>query len=128
MARARFPDLLHTASVPRRMDLVLTRRRVLGLAAAGVVASCTQAQRTDPLEGLPGLYARPDRNEWPEELRRLPEPVQAMYRYAVANREVLRWMPCTCGCVNGGHASNFDCYVREVLPDGRVRLDTMSFG
>ena len=49
-------------------------------------------------------------------------------RYAVANHDTLQYMPCFCGCVNGGHASNFDCYVREVYPDGRVRLDTMSFG
>jgi len=34
--------------------------------------------------------------------------------WSIANREVLRWMPCTCGCVNGGQSSNFDCYVREV--------------
>lgn len=51
-----------------------------------------------------------------------------MYRYAAANRETLQYMPCFCGCVEGGHQSNFDCYVREVLSDGRIRLDTMSFG
>ena len=36
-----------------------------------------------------------------------------MYRYAVVNRETLRYMPCFCGCVNAGHGSNFDCYVRR---------------
>lgn len=51
-----------------------------------------------------------------------------MYRYAVANRNVLQYMPCFCGCGAGGHTSNYDCYVDAVLPDGRVRLDTMSFG
>ena len=51
-----------------------------------------------------------------------------MYRYAAANRETLQYMPCFCGCVEGGHQNNFDCYVREVLSDGRIRLDTMSFG
>ena len=50
-----------------------------------------------------------------------------MYRYAVANEATLKWFPCYCGCVEGGHRSNFDCYVREVRFDGRVRLDTMSF-
>ena len=43
-------------------------------------------------------------------------------------RKVLQYMPCFCGCVNGGHASNWDCYVREVNPAGRIRLDNMSFG
>jgi len=110
---------------------MVTRRRFLITVAATAAAACTPGQGgqgSRPLDDLPGLYARPDRDEWPAELRRLPADVQAMYRYAAANREVLRWMPCMCGCVNGGHASNFDCYVRDVLPDGRVRLDTMSFG
>jgi hypothetical protein len=110
------------------MKAMYSRRRVLIAAAAGLATACAAGQGARPLDGLVALYARPGRDEWPEELRRLPADVQAMYRYAVANREVLRWMPCTCGCVNGGHASNFDCYVKEVLPDGRVRLDTMSFG
>ena len=107
---------------------MLTRRRLLLAGSAAIVAACASGQGSRPLDDLPGLYARPDRNEWPDEVRALPADVQAMYRYAAANREVLRWMPCTCGCVNGGHASNYDCYVREVLPDGRVLLDTMSFG
>lgn len=51
-----------------------------------------------------------------------------MYRYATVNHDVLQHIPCFCGCVDGGHTSNFDRYVREVYPDGRVRLDTMSFG
>lgn len=108
---------------------VLTRRRFLVAGLTGLMAAaCAQGQGAQPLDGLRGLYARPDRDEWPAEMDQLSDEVRAMYRYAVANRDVLRWMPCTCGCVNGGHASNYDCYVREVLPDGRVRLDTMSFG
>lgn len=51
-----------------------------------------------------------------------------MYRYAAANRQTLQYIPCFCGCVEGGHRDNFDCYVREVFPDGRIRLDVMSFG
>ena len=70
----------------------------------------------------------PAQDDWPPEFNDVSVETQAMYRYAVANREVLQYIPCSCGCVNGGHGSNFDCYVREVLPDGRVRLDTMSFG
>jgi hypothetical protein len=68
------------------------------------------------------------KNEWPAEFFELPQETQSMYRYAVANEAILKWFPCYCGCVEGGHRSNFDCYVREVIPDGRVRLDAMSFG
>jgi len=74
------------------------------------------------------IYANPARNEWPAEFLELSAEVQSMYRYAAANHDVLQYIPCFCGCVDAGHASNFDCYVRAVYPDGRIRLDTMSFG
>jgi hypothetical protein len=74
------------------------------------------------------LPAYPAKDEWPEEFYELASATQAMYRYAAANRATLQYMPCFCGCVEGGHTSNFDCYVREVYPDGRIHVDTMSFG
>jgi hypothetical protein len=104
-----------------------SRRRFLVGASAVVVSACAP-QASRPGDGLVPLYANPARNEWPEEFLRLPAETQAMYRYAAVNRDTLRYMPCFCGCVAGGHRDNFDCYVREVMPDGRVRLDTMSFG
>lgn len=106
----------------------MRRRRLLISAAAVAVACAAPGQSTRWGDGLTPLYARPDRSEWPEPFYQQSPEVQEMYHYAVANEQVLKWMPCFCGCVNGGHASNYDCYVREVLPDGRVRLDTMSFG
>ena len=104
-----------------------SRRRFLLAAGAATVVACTQ-RPSRPGDALVPLYANPAKNEWPPELLELPGETQAMYRYAVANRETLQYMPCFCGCVAGGHQSNFDCYVREVLPDGGFRLDTMSFG
>jgi hypothetical protein len=103
-----------------------TRRRfLLGLGSVATVA-CSSSAR--PGDGLVPLYANPAKNEWPSEFLELPTETQVMYRYAATNRETLRYMPCFCGCVAGGHKSNFDCYVREVFPDGGIRLDTMSFG
>ena len=81
-------------------------------------------------DGLTPLYARPDRDEWPDVFHEQDAEVQAMYRYAVANREVLRWMPCFCGCVNGGHESNYDCFVDIIDRTGtvpRVSPDPMGF-
>jgi hypothetical protein len=105
----------------------LSRRRFLSLSAGALMAACAPAS-TRSGDALVPLYANPAKNEWPAEFLQLPAEIQSMYRYAVANEAVLKWFPCYCGCVEGGHISNFDCYVREVLPDGRVRLDTMSFG
>ena len=106
----------------------MRRRRFLALAGGGFLAACTGTGQTRPGDALVPLYATPAKDEWPGEFRELSAETQAMYRYAAANRAVLQYIPCFCGCVDGGHASNFDCYVREVYLDGRIRLDTMSFG
>jgi hypothetical protein len=103
----------------------LSRRRVLQLGLGALLASCAP---TRPGDALVQLYANPAKDEWPSEFRELSADGQALYRYATVNEATLKWFPCYCGCVAAGHRSNFDCYVREVLPDGRVRLDTMSFG
>ena len=107
------------------MGMGWTRRRLL-VSTGALAGACAAPSR--PGDALAQLYADPARNVWPSEMKELSPEIQELYRYAAANREVLRYMPCFCGCVNAGHASNFDCYIREVLPDGRVRIDTMSFG
>lgn len=50
-------------------------------------------------------------------------PVQEAYAYAVDHPEVLRYIPCYCGCGNVGHANNEDCFVDERLPDGTILFD-----
>ncbi len=107
---------------------IVDRRRFLVVSAGALLAACAPGALSRPGDALMQLYARPDKNEWPDEFLQLPTETQSLYRYAIANHEVLQYMPCFCGCVNAGHASNFDCYVREVLADGQIRLDTMSFG
>ena len=39
-----------------------------------------------------------------------------LYAFAVENPDTLKWMPCTCGCGNLGHASNRSCYVKDETP------------
>jgi Protein of unknown function with PCYCGC motif len=36
----------------------------------------------------------------------------ALYRFATTRGDVLRWMPCTCGCAQVGHTSNRSCYIK----------------
>jgi len=111
---------------------VVDRRRFLMLAGGALLSACGAPPGTNqgsrPGDALVRLYAYPAKDEWPEEFYQLPSATQTMYRYAAANHDALQYIPCFCGCVDGGHTSNFDCYVREVYPDGRIRLDTMSFG
>ena len=77
----------------------------------------------------PALIAWPAQDKWPEQFQRAPRDVQEAYRYAVANQDVLKYMPCFCGCYEEDrHTSNAMCYVEEVRSDGSVMLDPMSFG
>ena len=36
----------------------------------------------------------------------------ALYRFATTRGDVLRYMPCTCGCAEVGHTSNRSCYIK----------------
>ena len=57
-----------------------------------------------------------------------PEPVKVAYAYAIAHPEVLNRIPCYCGCVNIGHHSNHDCFIRARMPDGRLVFDDHASG
>ena len=113
----------------------LTRRRALQGAAlaAGIVLAGTGAwsfrQSSDGSlsEADAQLLAWPREDRWPDLFDQVPASVQDLYRYAAANRETLKWLPCFCGCVDQGHTSNFDCFVKQVRGDGSIVLDTMSF-
>ena len=63
----------------------------------------------------------------PEQIRQAPPAVREAYRFAIANRETLQYIPCYCGC-GAEHASNYGCYVKEVRPDGSYLFDYMSLG
>jgi hypothetical protein len=40
--------------------------------------------------------------------------VQKAYRFAAANPDIMKSIPCYCGCDSLGHTSNYDCYVSSV--------------
>ncbi len=46
--------------------------------------------------------------------------VQNAYRYAVAQPDALRYIPCYCGCDRFGHRHNGDCYVQARHSDETV--------
>ncbi len=53
--------------------------------------------------------------------------VREAYRFAVANIDVLRQIPCYCNC-GDEHKSNAECYIKAVKPDGSIVFDPMSYG
>jgi hypothetical protein len=64
----------------------------------------------------------------PESLRNASNEIREAYRFAVANRNVLRYIPCYCGCGEQGHTSNASCYVKDNSPVDKPEFDSMSIG
>ncbi len=46
--------------------------------------------------------------------------VRAVYEFAARHPEVLRYVPCFCGCEQDGHRANEDCFVASRDSEGRV--------
>jgi Protein of unknown function with PCYCGC motif len=64
----------------------------------------------------------------PENVRNAPERVRTAYRFAVANPDALKNVPCYCGCGAIGHKSNLACYVREFDSGGKPVFDDHALG
>jgi hypothetical protein len=52
--------------------------------------------------------------EMPDYVQSAPREVQEAYRFAVKNPDLLKQIPCFCGCNAMGHMNNLDCYVDEL--------------
>lgn len=52
------------------------------------------------------------------------EDMKLVYQAAAKVNDVLKWMPCYCGCGDSaGHKSNFNCFVHEIKENGEVVWD-----
>jgi hypothetical protein len=51
---------------------------------------------------------------------RPPEVVSAAFHFAAEHPEVLSYVPCFCGCQQGGHKGNHDCFVHSRAANGDV--------
>lgn len=64
---------------------------------------------------------------WPAFVEQAGAEVKQLYDFQITHGEVMRWMPCFCGCgQSAGHRNNRDCYVQAVHADGSVVLDSMA--
>lgn len=64
----------------------------------------------------------------PAEVHSAPVTVQEAYQFNVANPDVMKDIPCYCGCGNIGHTSNYDCYVSNVDKAGNITFDNHALG
>jgi len=63
----------------------------------------------------------------PRDVQNAPTTVREAYQFAVANPEVLKQIPCYCGCGSVGHTSNYSCYVQS-YEVGNFVFDTHALG
>ena len=55
--------------------------------------------------------------------------VRATYDFAAQHPEILKYVPCYCGCGSQGHKANESCFVAKRDPKGNVvEWDTHGFG
>ena len=62
-------------------------------------------------------------DQMPAEVQSATLRVQEAYQFAAANPEIMKVIPCYCGCDASGHESNYECYVAEVGEYGTVTFD-----
>ena len=52
------------------------------------------------------------------------EQIRLVYKVAGLSTEIIKWMPCYCGCGESvGHESNLNCFIQEVKSDGVIVWD-----
>jgi Protein of unknown function with PCYCGC motif len=71
-------------------------------------------------------YKLAPENVLPADIAKAPDEVRKAYRFALANRDTLRYIPCYCGCGSEGHTSNASCYVKDESTPGNLQFDRMS--
>ncbi|MCL4527795.1 MAG: PCYCGC domain-containing protein [Chloroflexi bacterium] len=67
-------------------------------------------------------------NQMPAEVQSAPVTVQTAYQFAAANPDIMKNIPCYCGCGNIGHTSNYSCYVSGVDAKGTIIFDNHALG
>ncbi len=64
----------------------------------------------------------------PENIKSAPDATRQSYQFAQANPELLKQIPCYCGCVDLGHTSNYACYISGVDSNRKITFDEHALG
>jgi uncharacterized protein with PCYCGC motif len=83
-------------------------------------SACSSAREAD-------LHMAP-LDQMPAGVQMAPAVVQQAYQFASANPDVMKDIPCYCGCGNIGHTSNYSCYVSSVGQKGTLTFDNHALG
>jgi hypothetical protein len=86
------------------------------------ISACSPSKSSDV-----HLYMLP-MEQMPAEVQSAPATVQEAYQFAAINPDVMKDIPCYCGCGSVGHKSNYDCYVAEGDAKSNFTFDNHALG
>jgi hypothetical protein len=96
---------------------------MIGLVVLTILPACsTQSNAKDIHLNMASM------DQMPAEVQSAPVIVQQAYQFNIANPDVMKNIPCYCGCGNIGHTSNYDCYVSQVDDKGNITFDNHALG
>ena len=84
---------------------------VVVLLLSATLAGCSGSQGGADAQGH--AVAMAEIHAMPQQVQVAPKVVRDAYRFAAANPDVLRQIPCYCGCGGMGHMSNYHCFWQD---------------
>jgi hypothetical protein len=93
---------------------------MIGVIALATLPACSSQQSTD-------LHMM-SMDQMPADVQSSSVTVQTAYQFAAANPDIMKDIPCYCGCGNIGHTSNYSCYVSSVDDRGNIAFDNHALG
>ncbi|HMR99341.1 MAG: PCYCGC motif-containing (lipo)protein [Anaerolineales bacterium] len=94
---------------------------ILALTATAVSACSTSNSDDAHLAMMP-------LDQMPMEVQSAPVAVQEAYQFNTANPDIMKNIPCYCGCGDIGHTSNYDCYVSNIDDKNNITFDNHALG
>lgn len=92
---------------------------VISISLGGLAACSTQNEADLHMMSM---------DQMPADVQAAPVTVQQAYQFAAANPDVMKEIPCYCGCGDIGHTSNYACYVSHVDDKGTIAFDNHALG
>ena len=94
---------------------------VILILTSTVVSSCSSQKESSDLHMM-------SMDQMPAEVQSAPLTVQEAYQFNAANPDIMKNIPCYCGCGDIGHTSNYDCYVSHFDENDSITFDNHALG